>query len=255
ASELGSTAGVKAKDKGKAIMQESESSKKIKKRVQVQMSADEELAKKVFEEEHVVWDQNQAFVPKDSEIEKEVIKRSGFDLQQEFVKKDEASSFVQKQPTRGSRKKSLARKRARETLSEESAKKQKLEDDTEKEEFQVYLNIVLEDESLDIESLATKQDVLELYRLVKERFQTASPEDTLSKMLSRRLEVDHQSEMGYELIRYMHVAMNNDSSRISCTNHREYLQGLAAALAILITRASQSRQHGMSEPARQSLTD
>ncbi|GKF92858.1 hypothetical protein Tco_0279577, partial [Tanacetum coccineum] len=28
-----------------------------------------------------VWDQNQAFVTKDSEIEKEVMKRSGFDLQ------------------------------------------------------------------------------------------------------------------------------------------------------------------------------
>ncbi|GJT13770.1 hypothetical protein Tco_0860812 [Tanacetum coccineum] len=134
-----------------------------------------------------VWDQNQAFVPKDSEIEKE-------------------------QSARESRKKSLARKRARETLSEESAKKQKLEDDTEKKELQVYLNIVPEEESLNIESLATnypivdwetqilandkyyyqikradgsvkhykifsamlydfdRQDVLELYRLVKERF-------------------------------------------------------------------------------------
>ncbi|GKD85574.1 hypothetical protein Tco_1356728 [Tanacetum coccineum] len=39
----------KSKDKGKAIMQESEPPKKIKKRVQVQMSIDEELAKKVFE--------------------------------------------------------------------------------------------------------------------------------------------------------------------------------------------------------------
>ncbi|GKF45239.1 hypothetical protein Tco_0131791, partial [Tanacetum coccineum] len=47
ASELGSTIGVKAKDKGKAIMQESEPPKKVKKRVQVQMSMDEELAKKV----------------------------------------------------------------------------------------------------------------------------------------------------------------------------------------------------------------
>ncbi|GKC96494.1 hypothetical protein Tco_1161936 [Tanacetum coccineum] len=49
--ELGSIAGVKAKDKGKAIMQEYEPLKKVKKRVQVQMSIDEELAKKVFEEE------------------------------------------------------------------------------------------------------------------------------------------------------------------------------------------------------------
>ncbi|GKB74366.1 hypothetical protein Tco_0935778 [Tanacetum coccineum] len=45
-SEL-NTAGVKANDKGKAIMKESEPPKKTKKRVQVQMSVDEELAKKV----------------------------------------------------------------------------------------------------------------------------------------------------------------------------------------------------------------
>ncbi|GKA48029.1 hypothetical protein Tco_0740987, partial [Tanacetum coccineum] len=100
-----------------------------------------------------VWDQIQSFVPMDSEKEKGSEKK-----------------------TRGRRKKSLARKIAKETLSEESAKKQKLEDNAEKEELQVYLNIVPEEESLDVESLATKQDVLELYRLVKDRFQTASPE-------------------------------------------------------------------------------
>ncbi|GJR88415.1 hypothetical protein Tco_0212426 [Tanacetum coccineum] len=41
----------KAKDKGKAIMQEPEPLKKLKKRVHVQMSVDEELARKVQEEE------------------------------------------------------------------------------------------------------------------------------------------------------------------------------------------------------------
>ncbi|GJV28877.1 hypothetical protein Tco_1385325 [Tanacetum coccineum] len=62
----------------------------------------------------------------------------------------------------GPRKKSLARKRGRGSPSEESSKKQKLEDDAEKEELQGYLTIM--------------QDVLELYRLVKERFQIESPE-------------------------------------------------------------------------------
>ncbi|GJS36901.1 hypothetical protein Tco_0535283 [Tanacetum coccineum] len=47
ASELDSTVGVKAKDKGKVIMHESQPPKKIKKRVQVQISVDEELAKKI----------------------------------------------------------------------------------------------------------------------------------------------------------------------------------------------------------------
>ncbi|GJU03894.1 hypothetical protein Tco_1114232 [Tanacetum coccineum] len=290
-SKLDSTAGVKAKDKGKTIMHEFKTSKKIKKRVQVQMSVDEELAKKVFEEEqakfnakqearfkaeqeqerinfetalelqkqldereevaakfdeahdidssdpavlryHTLqnkpfsvaevrknmclylknqggykmshfkgliyedirpifereWDQNHAFIPIGSEVEKEVMKRSRFDLQQEsskpveeeIVQQDDViAEQVVKENSKtagGRRKKSLARKRARETLSEESAKKQKLEDDIEKEELQVFLNIVPEEESLDVESLATKQDVLELYRLVKERFQTTSPE-------------------------------------------------------------------------------
>ncbi|GJT82728.1 putative reverse transcriptase domain-containing protein [Tanacetum coccineum] len=46
-----STAGGKAKDKGKEIMQEPKPPKKLKKRVQVQMSMDEEIAKKMFEEE------------------------------------------------------------------------------------------------------------------------------------------------------------------------------------------------------------
>ncbi|GJT58132.1 hypothetical protein Tco_0993186 [Tanacetum coccineum] len=49
----------KAKDKGKDIMQESEPPKKIKKRVQVQMSIDEELAKKVFEEEQARFNAKQ----------------------------------------------------------------------------------------------------------------------------------------------------------------------------------------------------
>ncbi|GJV63988.1 hypothetical protein Tco_1474816 [Tanacetum coccineum] len=54
-----------------------------------------------------VWDQNQAFIPNNSEIEKEVMKRPGFDLQQSSKK------------TEGSRKKTLSRKRAGEKQSKE----------------------------------------------------------------------------------------------------------------------------------------
>ncbi|GJQ96162.1 hypothetical protein Tco_0855121 [Tanacetum coccineum] len=55
-----------------------------------------------------VWDENHAFVPKDSEIEKEVMNRSGFDLQRESIKKNkkfEALGFVQKKPTEEEKKK------------------------------------------------------------------------------------------------------------------------------------------------------
>ncbi|GKB67436.1 hypothetical protein Tco_0928848 [Tanacetum coccineum] len=56
ASESDNTAGGKAKDKGKEIMQEPEPLKKLKKRVQVQMIMDEEIAKKMFEEEQAKLD-------------------------------------------------------------------------------------------------------------------------------------------------------------------------------------------------------
>ncbi|GKC82123.1 hypothetical protein Tco_1137840, partial [Tanacetum coccineum] len=123
----------KAKDKGKAIMKESESPKKIKKRVQVQMSIDEELAKKVFEEEQARFNAEQEARFKAEQEQERIDFETALELQKNEKK------------TGGRRKKSLARKRAKETLSEESTKKQKLEDDDEKEELQVYLNIVPEE--------------------------------------------------------------------------------------------------------------
>ncbi|GJS15050.1 putative ribonuclease H-like domain-containing protein [Tanacetum coccineum] len=245
-----------------------------------------------------VWDQNQAFVPKDSKIVKEFIKRPGFDLQQESSKK-----------TGGSMKKTLARKRAGEKQSKEDAKRQKTEYEKEKEELKAYLDLVPREEfAMEIESLGTKypivdwkthvltenfmyyqiiradggsknykifsemlddfdrQDVMDLHRLVEERYATSRPEgydlmlwgdlkilfqpdeedevwrhqheynliswrlfdscgihillmdngiaihmmiekkypltqEMLSKMLSRKLEVDHENEMAFELLR------------------------------------------------------
>ncbi|GJU75122.1 hypothetical protein Tco_1272192 [Tanacetum coccineum] len=144
----------------------------------------------------------------------------------------------------GSRKKTFAKKREGKKQSEESSKRQKMEDDAEKEELRAHLDIILGDDvAISVESLATKypivdwkthvlsedkmQDVLDLYRLVKERFKTASPEgydrllwgdlitvfkpkktypltqEMLSRMLSRKLEVDNESEMAFELLRFI----------------------------------------------------
>ncbi|GKA58777.1 hypothetical protein Tco_0758090 [Tanacetum coccineum] len=235
-----------------------------------------------------VRDQNNAFVPKDFEIEKEVMKRSGFNFQQKSSKK-----------------------RSREDTNEDNAKKQKLEDDAEKKELKDSTDVVPRDDiAIDVESLATKypivdwkthvltenmmyyqiiradgssknykifsemlddfdrQDVMDLHRLVQERYDTTSPEgydlllwgdlkilfepneedeiwknqqdynliswrlfdscgihillmhtgiaihmmiekkypltqEMLSRMLSRRLEVDQESEMAFELLRFI----------------------------------------------------
>ncbi|GJR98944.1 hypothetical protein Tco_0271118 [Tanacetum coccineum] len=195
------TAGVKTKDKGKAIMHESEPPKKIMKRVQVQMSVDKELAKKVFEEQQARFNAEQEARFKAEQEQERIDFKTALELQKRLDEREEVAAKVDQahdidwsdpavlryhtlqnklslwlKQLEEEERNHFARKRARETLSEESAKKQKLEDDTEKEELQVYLDIVLEEESLNIKSLATKQDVLELYRLVKEIFQTASPE-------------------------------------------------------------------------------
>ncbi|GJW28056.1 hypothetical protein Tco_0044931 [Tanacetum coccineum] len=235
-----------------------------------------------------VWDQNNAFVPKDSEIKKEVMKRPGFDFQQKSSKK-----------------------RSREDSDEDNAKKQKLKDDPEKKELRDSMDVVPRDDiAIDVECLATKypivdwkthvltenmmyyqiiradgssknykifsamlddfdrQDVLDLHRLVQERYDTTSPEgydlllwgdlkilfetneedeiwknqqefnliswrlfdscgihmllmhtriaihmmiekkypltqEMLSRMLSRRLEVDQESEMAFKLLRFI----------------------------------------------------
>ncbi|GJV53361.1 hypothetical protein Tco_1449102 [Tanacetum coccineum] len=230
ASELGSTTGVKAKDKGKAIMKESEPPKKqidwsdpavfryhahlnrpysvaevrknmvmyLKNKGGYKMNSFKgmkyEDIRPIFEK---VWDQIQSFVPMDS--------------------KDKEKDSKKKAGER--RKKTLARKRTSENQSEKSMKKQKLEDDIENEELKSYLDLVPREEfAMEIESLATKypivdwkthvltenfmyyqiiradgssknykifiemlddfdrQDVIDLHRLVKERYATSRPE-------------------------------------------------------------------------------
>ncbi|GJV45097.1 hypothetical protein Tco_1429633 [Tanacetum coccineum] len=150
-----------------------------------------------------VWDQNHAFVPKDSEIEKEQ------PAEEEKEKKNDDS-----QQQAGS-----SKKRSREDSDEDNAKKQKLKDDAEKEELRDSMDVVPRDDiAIDVESLATKypivdwkthvltenmmyyqiiradgssknykifskmlddfdrQDVMDLHRLVQERYDTTSPE-------------------------------------------------------------------------------
>ncbi|GJV19857.1 hypothetical protein Tco_1368877 [Tanacetum coccineum] len=168
ANELDSTTGLKAKDKGKAIMHEFEPLKKIKKRIIITLQ-NRPFSVAEVRKNMCLYLKNQGgckmshFKGMGYEDIRPIFERDyGFDLKQEstqpikeeIVHQDDviAEQAVKEssRTTGGRRKKSLARKRARETLSKESAKKQKLEDDTEKEELQVYLNIVPKDESLDV---------------------------------------------------------------------------------------------------------
>ncbi|GKA81723.1 hypothetical protein Tco_0788415 [Tanacetum coccineum] len=221
----------KRKDKGKAIMKEDEF---INEEERQRIARDAEIAKQLQEEfdkarqeqevvakvdqaHNIDWSnpaviryhalKNRSFskaeildlylkeYPKDSEIEKEVMKRPGFDFQQKSSKK-----------------------RSREDSDEDNAKKQKLEDDAKKKKLRDNMDIVLRDDiAIDVESLATKypivdwkthvltnymmyyqiiradgslknykvfskmlddfdrQDVMDLYRPVQERYDTTRP--------------------------------------------------------------------------------
>ncbi|GJX24380.1 hypothetical protein Tco_0228825 [Tanacetum coccineum] len=154
-------------------------------------------------------------------------------------------------------------------LGVEKEKKKPVELDDEKEDLKGYLDIVpREDVAEDVESLCTKQDIMELYRLVKERYSSSKPEgydlmlwgdlhtlfepdeeseiwmnqneynliswslcdfcgvhillmqngiaihmltekkyplsqEMISKMLSKRLEVDQESTQAYELLKFI----------------------------------------------------
>ncbi|GJW58942.1 hypothetical protein Tco_0105673 [Tanacetum coccineum] len=207
------------KDKGKAIIQESEPPKKIKKKEMMQIGYDEELAQKLQAEElakstarqeqekydfekalelqryHTiqnrsfskaevrknlcvylknqgeykqsyfkgmkyedirpilerVWDQNNSFVPKDSEIEKEVMKRSGFIqklVEEEIVQKEDVIVEVR-----------LKRKAS--TAREDKDKRQKKQDDPKKLTLMEYMEVISDSEEIiNVTPLAIKSPIV-----------------------------------------------------------------------------------------------
>ncbi|GJW36367.1 hypothetical protein Tco_0059287 [Tanacetum coccineum] len=200
-------------------------------------------------------------------------------IEEEDVDTQKEMKEVSKE-SRAKRKKSLPRKSTRSTV-----KRQKMEEVAEKEDLKGYIDIVpREDVAEDVESLSTnsknykvlsemledfdRQDVMDLHRLVKERYSTSRPEgydlmlwgdlhtlfepdeedkiwknqheynviswslydfygihillmqngisihmliekkyplcqEMISKMVNKRLEVDHESTQAYELLKFI----------------------------------------------------
>nr|GEY26326.1 hypothetical protein [Tanacetum cinerariifolium] len=95
-----------------------------------------------------IWDQVYTFVPKDSEIEREVMKRDGFDLLQ------------------GSSKKQRLDQQTEETEEEAEAQR---DSDQEAEELKLYMRIIpKEDIAIEAIHLAIKPLVIIEYKIVKE---------------------------------------------------------------------------------------
>ncbi|GKB60900.1 hypothetical protein Tco_0917086 [Tanacetum coccineum] len=150
------------------------------------------------------------FLPKDSEIENEVMKRPGFDLQQESSKK-----------TRGSRKKTLARKRVGEKQIPREEFAMEIESLGTKypivdwkthiltENF-MYYQIIRADEGSKNYKIFSKmlddfdrEDVMDLQRLVEERYATSRPEG-YNLMLWGDLKILFQPDEEDEVWRHQH---------------------------------------------------
>ncbi|GJV07070.1 putative ribonuclease H-like domain-containing protein [Tanacetum coccineum] len=215
ASELGSTAGVKAKDKGKAIMQESKPPKKVKNRVQVQMSMDEELAKKVFEEEQAkaMAEQEQKRINFDAALELQ--KQYHAQLNRPYSVAEVRKNMVMYLKNQRGYKMNyfkgmkyedirpiFEKEKSSEKQSEEkSTKRQKMEDDKEKEELKDYLDIVPGEESaIDLSSLciarSSTKELLSPFENPKQKFRSRRRLfDTPSLIESNSPDFDHNFDI------------------------------------------------------------
>ncbi|GJW29371.1 hypothetical protein Tco_0046246 [Tanacetum coccineum] len=122
-----------------------------------------------------VWDQNHAFVPKDSEIEKEVMKRSGFDLQQESLKQVEEEivqqdDVVSEQVVKESSRKAEGRlKRKTSKARKDKDKRQKNQDDPEKLTLMEYVEVISDSEEvISVIPLAVKSSIVSWKSYCKE---------------------------------------------------------------------------------------
>ncbi|GJV66108.1 reverse transcriptase domain-containing protein [Tanacetum coccineum] len=104
--------------------------------------------------------------------------------------------------SKSSRKETVSKKKAGKELDKESVNRQKLEDDAEKAELQLCLKIVPREMGglLGIKGFLTVNTTGSSYMLVEIKYPLT--QEMLSRMLSRRLEVDHECEMAYELLRF-----------------------------------------------------
>ncbi|GKD76702.1 hypothetical protein Tco_1339323, partial [Tanacetum coccineum] len=122
-----------------------------------------------------VWDQNHAFIPKDSEIKKEVMKRSGFDLQQESSKQVEEEIVQQddvvaeKVVKESSRKAKGRLKRKTSKARKDKDKRQKNQDDPEKLTLMKYVVVISDSkEVINVIPLAVKSLIVSWTSYCKE---------------------------------------------------------------------------------------
>ncbi|GKE57021.1 hypothetical protein Tco_1496206, partial [Tanacetum coccineum] len=120
-----------------------------------------------------VWDQNHAFIPKDSKIEKEVMKRSGFNIQQESLKQVEEEivqqgDVVSEQVMKESFRKAEGRlKRKTSKARKDKNKRQKNQDNPEKLTLMEYVEVIFDfEEVISVIPLAVKSSIVRRHEIM-----------------------------------------------------------------------------------------
>ncbi|GKA99505.1 hypothetical protein Tco_0827499 [Tanacetum coccineum] len=203
ASRVVSTAGVKAKYKGKAVMQESDPPKKIKKRVQVQMNIDEELAQKVHEEEQARFNAEQeAKVVADKDFVQQL--QAGEKVSDEDLPRKLVELVNQ-------RKKLFAQQRA------EAKRNKPMTHAQQKEYMSTYIKNQEGGYTLKQLKALSFEEVKEIFEatmrknLVKERSRTTEPTKDKARELwveLKRLFEPDDNDTLWKLQRYMHDPLN-----------------------------------------------
>ncbi|GKD78291.1 hypothetical protein Tco_1340912 [Tanacetum coccineum] len=93
-------------------------------------------------------------------------------------------------------------KRAGTELAQETIKKQKVEDDKETTEIKKLMEIIQDEEEVAIDAipLAVKSPII-IYMLVEKKYPLAP--STLIMMLDKKLMIDYESEMAYQLLKFI----------------------------------------------------
>nr|GEW14280.1 hypothetical protein [Tanacetum cinerariifolium] len=132
-----------------------------------------------------IWDQVHTFVPKDSKIEREVMKRAGFDLQQGSLKKQRLDQQTEE--------------------IEEKAKAQG-DSDQEVEELKLYTRIIHEEDiAIKAIPLAIKpqEDLETLWKLVKDKYGNTRTKEGYERVLWGDLKVMFEPDIKSEVWRQL----------------------------------------------------
>ncbi|GJY74357.1 hypothetical protein Tco_0478788 [Tanacetum coccineum] len=187
---------IDSKDKGKGVLVEEEPEKpaKVKRRDQglAKIESDAELAQRLHGEELAEIDVDHELAKKETIG----IRKSRGNKEQTTYKNSSQEQDDYLPQIYGQQQAESTKKRPRADFEEESSKKQKLEEDNDAKKRSLEIRLF---DSYGVHVLLMNIGVA-IHVMIEKKYPLT--QEMLSRMLNRRLEVDYESEMAFELLRF-----------------------------------------------------